>query len=603
MNTAIVGGGMGCRSLLKLASGSFLHGFTLNIICVVDIDFDAPGMVYARDIGITTCTKIQDILNLDNLEAIIELTGSDELLQSIYKLIPPGVRLIDHKFAQIFWDLLRAQRSREEQLKEIIQLESVIETERKFLQNIFDGVPSLVVVLDADRRIIRANRPFTDYMNMRNDDVKGMDCRDIFCSSNYVFDCSGDDCPFHAVLNSSTHQTVIRKSASPENYWEETLRSITGIDGETKAILGTWYRITEQVMLRREIEAAEQKFTRFMESAHAMISIKDIDGKYTYVNSYTAELFNLKPSDFIGKTSIEILDEKLAKGINKYDSMVLATNEHITYEDVIQVEGRNRYLSTIRFPLTNYKGAIIGTCTIDRDITKEKELQNQLIQATKMVAVGKLAAGVAHEINNPLTGILAFAEDMRDEMDDDSPFQDDLKVIIRESMRCRNIVRNLLDFSRIESLKFRSVKPNNVVEQALELIEKLVNFRDITIKLNLSDSLPEIQGDQQQLIQVVLNFMLNAADAMKGKGIIIISSVFERENNKVILIVEDNGPGIPENLVDKIFEPFFSTKGTNGLGLAVSCGIIERHLGNIEVDMAETGGAIFRINIPVREDN
>ncbi len=165
-------------------------------------------------------------------------------------------------------------------------------------------------------------------------------------------------------------------------------------------------------------------------------------------------------------------------------------------------------------------------------------------------------------------------------------------------MRCRDIVRNLLDFSRQDKPNFEIHKPDFIVGSTLNLIEKLPQFKDINIKCCFDDDSPLSKCDLKQLHQVLLNFLLNAADAMKSKGEICISAAFEAEKNNCVISVEDNGPGIPENMVDKIFEPFFSTKNTNGLGLAVSWGIVERHGGIIEVDMAEAGGAIFRIVLP-----
>ena len=137
-----------------------------------------------------------------------------------------------------------------------------------------------------------------------------------------------------------------------------------------------------------------------------------------------------------------------------------------------------------------------------------------------------------------------------------------------------------------------------ILDQAVSLVEKLPQFRNISINLDKNENIPKIQCDLYQIQQVLLNLMLNAADAMKENGALTIITDYERRHNHCVISVEDNGPGIPENLIDKIFEPFFSTKGTNGLGLAVSWGIIERHRGIIEVDIAENGGAIFRIVLP-----
>jgi signal transduction histidine kinase len=132
------------------------------------------------------------------------------------------------------------------------------------------------------------------------------------------------------------------------------------------------------------------------------------------------------------------------------------------------------------------------------------------------------------------------------------------------------------------------------------MVERLPEFRDVHINVEIEENIPPIKSDPHQLQQVLLNLIINACDAMKRKGMITINTEYFRNSSQVIISVEDTGPGIPENLVDKLFEPFFSTKGTNGLGLAVSWGIVERHGGTIEVDMAETGGAIFRVVLPAQ---
>ncbi len=343
-------------------------------------------------------------------------------------------------------------------------------------------------------------------------------------------------------------------------------------------------------------------FKSFIDSAHDWISVKDLEGRYMIVNKIIAQSFHLEPEDFVGKKPEDVLPNELAKMIRGHDLEVISSDCYRTYEEVIPIDERNHYFQTIRFPLKDYKGSTIGVCTIMRDVTSEKELKDQLVQATKLAAVGKLAAGVAHEINNPLTGILAYAEDIMDDLAETDKHQEDLKVIIRETLRCRDIVRNLLDFARQETPVLQKLDPNKVVDQSLSLVEKLPQFRNITIQKNMTASMPQIQGDPRQLQQVILNLMLNAAEAMKGKGTIILATAYNRRLARCIISVEDNGPGIPENLIDKIFEPFFSTKGTNGLGLAVSWGIIERHRGIIEVNMTENGGAIFRIVLPVFND-
>ncbi len=599
MKTVIIGGGKGCRAILDLARSSFLKELTLDIVCVVDVDINARGMQRARDLGIPTTTDIKAAISAPEVELVIELTGNDSVLENLYRVLPPGMRVVDHTFARIFWDLVNAREEQERRLKEITELEREVESEKFFLQSLFDTIPELVAVLDTDKRVTKINDSMSRYTRVPRQKATGQLCSGLFSKTELAELCEDTQSLIDDVLETGRPRSLIRRLTEPEEaFWEVTFTPVLNQDLEIAAVVGTWHRITEQVQLYRKIETAEQRFKQFINSAHDWISIKDLDGRYVIVNPVCAEAFHRHPDDFIGSKPEELLDMTTAEMIKKHDREVIATNRHHTYDEVFQVDGRNRHYHTIRFPLSDYTGKTVGVCTISRDVTEERELRDQLVQTTRLAAIGKLAAGVAHEINNPLTGVLAYAEDMLDELPDNSDLHRDMNVIIRETMRCRSIVRNLLDFARQEKLNLEQSHPDDIVRQVLSLVHKLPQFRNIAIDTRLEADIPEIKCDRQQLQQVILNLLMNACDAMDGQGQVILETTFNLSENECHISVADDGPGIPENIADKIFEPFFSTKGTNGLGLAVSWGIIERHRGRIEVDDSEFGGAVFTIVLP-----
>jgi len=602
MKTVIIGGGKGCQAIIELARSAFLKELTLDVRCVVDPDRDAPGMQLARYLGIGTSDDMNKALGKPGIELVIELTGRDDVLKDIYKVLPAKARLIDHTFARIFWDLVNAQQDLEGRLEEIIALEEKVESERRFLQSQFDTIPELVVVLDKDQRIVRINASFARMVGLSNLSAKGRRCQDLMADTELAVGCKEMAKMVEEILDSGLPRSVIWQTSEPkEAYWEVSFTPILDENLEIEAIVVTWHRITEQVMLRREIESAEQRFRSFIDSAHDWISIKDKNGRYVIVNPACAAAFHRKPEDFIGRRPEEMFAQERVNTIQAHDHQAIESDRHQMYDEVFEIDGRNRHYQTVRFPLHDYRGETIGVCTIARDVTAERELHEQLTQAAKLAAVGKLAAGVAHEINNPLTGVLAYAEDILDDLPDGDPHREDMQVIIRETMRCRDIVRNLLDFARMEKLKLEKTGPNVIVEQSLSLIAKLPQFRNIAIDRRLKDDIPDVLCDMHQIQQVLLNLLMNASDAMHENGTVVLSTDYDRQNDRCIIAVEDSGPGIPENLIDKIFEPFFSTKGTNGLGLAVSWGIVERHRGIIEVDTAESGGAIFKIVLPPAE--
>ena len=235
-----------------------------------------------------------------------------------------------------------------------------------------------------------------------------------------------------------------------------------------------------------------------------------------------------------------------------------------------------------------------------------RAMQNQLLQAEKLAAIGKLAAGVAHEINNPLTGILTGASLMLEDIPPDDPRHEELKIIVDETLRCRKIVKGLLDFARQTKPQKQAVSLNKVIADVMSLVGKQAAFRDIDVKMDLASDLPEVMADQDQMRQVVLNVVLNAADAMPRGGELRFATRADPTAKAVQVSIADNGPGIPDEIKHKIFDPFFTTKQTGtGLGLAIAYGIVDRHGGAVSIDSKQGRGTavIFRIPIETRGEN
>jgi two-component system NtrC family sensor kinase len=229
-----------------------------------------------------------------------------------------------------------------------------------------------------------------------------------------------------------------------------------------------------------------------------------------------------------------------------------------------------------------------------------RRMQAQMIQSEKMVAIGKLAAGVAHEINNPLTGVLTNSSLMLEDMGDDHPWREDIQTIVNETLRCRKIVKGLLDFSRQTKPQRTLLDLNQVVEDTLSLVRNQTVFRNTKLVYELDPHLPTVLADADQMRQVVLNIVLNAAEAMVQGGELRVASSADPAAKAVELRISDTGPGIPDEVRARIFEPFFTTKKTGtGLGLAVAYGIIERHHGRIRIESARGRGTTFIVSVPI----
>jgi signal transduction histidine kinase len=262
-------------------------------------------------------------------------------------------------------------------------------------------------------------------------------------------------------------------------------------------------------------------------------------------------------------------------------------------------KGHKKLLFSIScYPLID-DGEVVGMIEVARDITKDI-FQKVLMQQDKMASIGRLAAGVAHEINNPLTTILTSAMLMQEDTDPDDPRYQELQAVVTEALRCRKIVGSLLDFARQTRPTMKLTDINKVIRGCVVLTRKQAAFNDVTVEENLAEDLPEINMDKAQIEQALINLTLNAIEKTEPGGKITINSRFASEADMVEITVSDTGKGISEKDVDRIFEPFYTTSESGtGLGLAITHSIIEQHGGTIEVESKKGQGTSFTIRLPL----
>ena len=231
---------------------------------------------------------------------------------------------------------------------------------------------------------------------------------------------------------------------------------------------------------------------------------------------------------------------------------------------------------------------------------KQAQYDHLAIQTEKLSALGRMAAGIAHEINNPLAGILLYSSNLIKKVPQDGPIKEGLDVIIRETIRCKSIIQELLEFSRDREPKKKPYNLNDIIEKSLSILENEFRLQHIRVEKQLIGDMENILLDENQIEQVLVNLLLNAVQAMKESGLITVQSVMDNARHNARVMITDTGCGIPEEHMPRIFEPFFSTKpkGT-GLGLAVSYGIVQNHGGNIQVAGQPGQGTCFTIELPV----
>ncbi len=603
MKTALIGGGRGCLAVIDLHEEGELGILDMEVVAVVDVDPEAPAMKYATSRGWRTMSSIKEALALPDLELIVELTGSDLVLDEIYDHLPPRVRIMDHVMASVFWDLEKLAINRQDQLEEMARLEAQLEADRAELRRILDTIPDMVLVLDRDMRIRRTNRRFEEVTGLSREAAERFLYRQAFEmteSTDSPVDFVG---PFFTAIETNLPVSVIQvheDDAGRERFFQVAAHPNVDEDGTVIQVVQTAQEVTELVNLEREREEQGRRFRQIVDAVQGIITIKDLQGKFQLVNPRAEKLFGLKQSEMLGKTAEELFTPDTARVIHQNDLQIFEQRSHQINEEVLKLNGRERYLVIERFPLSDYKGDVVAVCCVARDVTRSRQLQNELVQSERLAAIGKLAAGVAHELNNPLTGILTFAEDLYLEADDDDPDKPDYEVIMNEAMRCRRIVRDLLDYSRQKTPERQRQTIGPIVQRAVTMVERQASFHNIQFDLSLDDAVLMVSIDASQIQQAILNLIINARDAMGGNGIITIRAGIRVKESAVFVEISDLGCGISKGDISEIFEPFYSTKGDrgNGLGLPAVRSLAEQHGGRIEVDSEIGRGSLFRLLLP-----
>jgi two-component system NtrC family sensor kinase len=304
--------------------------------------------------------------------------------------------------------------------------------------------------------------------------------------------------------------------------------------------------------------------------------------------------------------------------INPLQKMVLATQKiakgdlshklDVKSKDEIGALAESFDKMTVELRMANQKLIEWGK-TLEKKVEERtaeiRQMQAHLIQQEKLASLGKLAAGIAHEINNPLGGILIYSHLLLEDTKKEASQYQNLEKIVMETTRCRDIVKGLLQFARPEEPETTQISVNSILDKALSLLESQAIFQNITKKKEYQDDLPQVVADRSQLQQVFINIILNAVDAMDGKGTLTLKTFLRKGEPFIHISISDSGHGIKKADRSRLFEPFFTTKevgaGT-GLGLAICYSIIQKHKGTIEVESEVGKGSTFTVKLPLKRD-
>jgi PAS domain S-box-containing protein len=341
----------------------------------------------------------------------------------------------------------------------------------------------------------------------------------------------------------------------------------------------------------------------------------DMDGKILIFNDAAAQLLGYTAEEALDKLNIRDLypDDVARSVMTKLRSSECGEAGKLKACEVsLRAKSGEIVPISLNASIIYDEGQEVATIGFFHDLREALEIkrelettQMQLLQAEKLASLGKLAAGVAHQLNNPLNGITLFTRIVMEEHELDREVKKDLMRIFKDAERCRDIVKELLEFARQTRQDIKPQNLNRAVSRTIFLLQSQAIFHNIEIERVLSSSLPKVPVDIQQIYHVFMNLIINAAEAMEGQGKLTVKSHRTRQGKGVLFEISDSGPGIPEEVISRIFDPFFTTKdqgkGT-GLGLSVAYGIVQNHHGTITVRNNPEGGVTFSVELPLNRD-
>ena len=356
--------------------------------------------------------------------------------------------------------------------------------------------------------------------------------------------------------------------------------------------------LEEKVVERtREMEQAKLYIESLLENANDVIYTLDIDLCFTYVNG-KVEAWGYQKEDLLGKPYLSLLSKRF-RGRYLQDTLEIGTKQ--VYEvEIVSRNGELRSVLVSVAPLLNDAGVHTGVLGIARDITERKQLERQVQNSERLASIGQLAAGVAHEINNPLGGILNCLYNIQKGTLTPERSQEYLHFMEDGLRRVQRIVRQLLDFSQQRELELALADLHPILDRVVVLTEHVFVERHATLKKVYDAKLPAVMLDALMIEQVLMNLVLNAVQALQEGGQVTLETRINEEGCEIH--VADTGCGISPDVRPRIFDPFFTTKGTGegtGLGLSVSLGIVHRHGGEMLVESEEGKGTRFIVRLPL----
>ncbi|HEY6950838.1 MAG TPA: PAS domain S-box protein [Bacteroidota bacterium] len=456
---------------------------------------------------------------------------------------------------------------------------------------VFDLLPEMVFILDEDETVVDHNLSASVGLGYEANKLP------VLFKSGIV---AGESIP---VFEKNIKN--IDKSPSFEARFKKADKSVidVSVDIKTLSSNGKTYSvvISRDITEQKKMELDFLRFSNVIQHTINPIQITDASGKMVYVNPAFETASGYTKEELIGKNPRILNSGKYTRDFwSGVWTHILAGKVWVGRLENVRKDGLPFHTELVISPIVGVDGKVLGFLGAHRDITEQKILEQQLVRSQKMESIGTLAAGLAHEVGNPLTAISSLVQVIERTTNDEFA-KEKLGLIDNQVVRITKIIRNLVDFSRPSVNIAGETDVNKVIQDALNIVEYGKRVKNIEFTLDLASHLPKILAVSDQITQVLINLLINAIDSLDGRPGKIALRSYEHDN-VVHIEVRDNGKGILEEDREKIFEPFFTTKeigkGT-GLGLWVSYGIIKTFGGEIDVESAVGKGSKFTITFPL----
>ena len=506
-------------------------------------------------------------------------------------------------------DAHRTRAQLEQECQELRKRVDELEAQQQTLiGDLADSAAVGLCVLDKKRRIAWINRPLERFFALNRDDLIGKDARQVSREHvRFLFEdpeafTEGVLASYEDGAGSETFECHVLPSEEREERWLEYRSAPIRSGRYAGGLIEHYLDITNRKQAEAALQLSEARYQALANKAYDIIAEFDADGRFVYLSPSFEKIMGFSTSELIGRPMTEVIQAEEKVDVKERFGRLLVSGAIGTrLTRMRHKDGGWRWIegTGIRFETPDGETRLMA---IGRDMTERKHMQDQLVRSERLASIGTLAAGIAHEINNPLGGTLLAAQFALEFKDDSDAVTNALKAIVRQTKRCAKVVAGVLTFAREGRADKRPADLNAVVQHARDLIRSYAKESGATLELQLADGLPERDMNEAEIGLVIVNLIRNAVQASAEH----IRLLTRSSTDFVELTIHDDGSGISEDAKRHLFEPFYTTRekeGGTGLGLSIAHGIVTSHEGTIDVESELEKGTLVTIRLPLAGDD